>query len=400
MTILKKICIVISLFFLSGCSSQTYDGSFVKNNKNEDLYSNKNQTVNIYNVQDEVIGEIEHYGQMTLLDDSIIFTKCPQNSDNDITEMEYYRYYLNSNEIIKIGTIENWAYEAVYCNILHDDHLYMLISTGEILYPEKRYLDLYDIDLSTNAMSKLTSQHGGFPYSSMAYNEDKLYIIKLISTGGCYLEEYNIKSKDSKVLMNFEYDAKTDTGEMIRQIFSFDDFISLLKIKYETLNDISLYIDIYDTKMNLQSSIDISSISDDINQLAQGVSDFTVVDNYFYYGNFSTLRYLGEFNERSIKSIQNTNSTFEMATDVSPRNDSSLFYQSFSSDNDLYLFDYSNGSIKKSSFELDDDRYYITNMSRNSNDGLLFTMSYKDAFTGEELNPRLYYVNMYELDFN
>lgn len=39
------------------------------------------------------------------------------------------------------------------------------------------------------------------------------------------------------------------------------------------------------------------------------------------------------------------------------------------------------------------------NMSRNSNNDLLFTMFYKDAITGEELTPRLYYVNICDLNF-
>lgn len=399
MTILKKLCIIISLFLFTGCSSQVYNVSSSDNLQNEESYSNNNQTINIYNIENKVIGEIEHYGQITLIDDGIIFTKQPQISGDDIIRMEYYRYYFKTNEVIKIGTVDNWAYEASYCNILHNNHLYMLISTGEILYSEKRYLELYDIDLNTNTMSKLTSQLGGFPYSSMTYNEGKLYIIKLISTGGCYLEEYDIKSNDSTTIMEFEYDSNTDTGEMIRQIFPVNDNMALLKVKYETLNNISLYIDIYDMKMNLQSSIDISSMSNDINQLAQGVSHFTVANKYFYYGNFSTLRYLGQIDKSNINSIINTNSTFAMATDIFPRSDSSLFYQSFDIYNNLYLFDYSNGTIKKSSFELDDDRYYIMNMSRNSNNDLLFTMFYKDAITGEELTPRLYYVNICDLNF-
>ncbi|GGG57917.1 hypothetical protein [Paenibacillus radicis (ex Gao et al. 2016)] len=389
--------------------------SCVDNSQNKEIHESKqtiipgttisNETISIYDIHNAKIGEIERYGILVLTDDSIIYNRIPTGSVDLITEMDYYRYIFATKEIIKLGTVENFSYEAKYDTTVIGNSLYMMVTTGEISEIENRTLHLYKVDLISNTMSVVFSEEGGFPYNTMTAVGDKLFMIRVNPAGGSELEVYNTETNERKIVKKFEFNDKANIGEAIRQITSDEKTVSLLRLKMESGEKSRLYLDVYDHDMNFLRSVDVSTIpshSTDSpeNELRQGVSNFVIANDYIYYANFSITRFLGEIENDSLRSIMDVNPEFEMASESVKSKYSGLFYQSFSKDNDLYLLNYTDGKLRKTTFNADDERYYIVNISRNTNDNLLITMKYSHPDTGEELEPKLYYVNLSELEFS
>lgn len=401
--IIGLLCLI---FILILCSCEDH----AKNQKIQDVKqtltpnaSISNEAISIYDINNTKIGTIERYGALVLTDDSIIYNKIPTGSVDSISEMDYYRYMFKTKENIKLGTVKNWSYEAKYDTTVIDNSLYMFVTTGEISDITSRTLRLYKIDLKSNTMSVVFSETGGFPYNSMTAVGKKLLMVRVIATGGSELDEYNTETKERKTLKKFDFDDKANIGEAIRQITSDENTISLLRLKMDLGGKSNLFLDVYDHDMKFQNSVDVSTISPNStdatqSELRQGVSSFVVVNDYIYYANFSTTRFLGKINNHSLRSIIDINPEFEMSSESAKSELSGLFYQSFGKKNDLYLLNYSDGIMKKTTFYADDKRYYMINISRY-NDKLLITMRYKDPNTGVELEPKLYYIKISNLKF-
>lgn len=405
---MKRIIGLIGLIFILILCSCDDDA---KNQKTQDLKqtlnpnaSISNEAISIYDINNTKIGKIERYGALVLTDDSIIYNKIPTGSVDSISEMDYYRYIFKTKENVKLGTVNNWSYEAKYDTTFIDNSLYMFVTTGDISDITSRTLRLYKIDLKSNTMSVVFSESGGFPYNSMTAVDKKLLMIRVIAAGGSELEEYNLETMERKILKKFDFDDKANTGEAIRQITSDENTISLLRLKIDSDGKSELFLDVYDHDMKFQNSVDVSTISPNStdatqNELRQGVSNFVVANNYIYYANFSITRFLGKIKNKSLRPIIEVNPEFEMSSESAKSELSGLFYQSFGKKNDLYLLSYSDGMMRKTTFNADDKRYYMINISRY-NDKLLITMRYKDPNTGEELEPKLYYINMSNLKFS
>lgn len=377
----------------------------IKNNEsklNNNNYSTKefafsNESLPIYNKNNETIGQINHYGSLIQTNDSIVYTKIPTDKVNSITEIDYYRYMLDTKQDIKLGTINNWAQQSTE-SVCLDEHLYLLITTGEVSDEQNRTVKLLDIDLKNNSIKVVLSEEGGFPYNSMVGVEDKLFIAKVLSNGSC-IEEYNIKTNKTQTLIKFDFNDKTTVGETIRQISADENTIALMMLVKEAADSVKLRVDVYDHNLNYIKSVDVTDISSEPNELRQGISNFQYSNGLFYYENFSSTRFLGEISNNQILKTIETNDTFAMALETE-NNKTKLFYQSFSPNNNyLYLWNMRDKTLLKSEFYADNTKYYIINMTRSSNDDCLITMYYRSNSSGEKLTPRLYYVNLADLKF-
>ena len=304
---------------------------------------------------------------------------------------------LDTNQDIKLGTINNWAQQSTE-SVCLDEHLYLLITTGEVSDEQNRTVKLLDIDLKNNSIKVVLSEEGGFPYNSMVGVEDKLFIAKVLSNGSC-IEEYNIKTNKTQTLIKFDFNDKTTVGETIRQISADENTIALMMLVKEAADSVKLRVDVYDHNLNYIKSADVTDISSEPNELRQGISNFQYSNGLFYYENFSSTRFLGEISNNQILKTIETNETFAMALETE-NNKTKLFYQSFSPNNNyLYLWNMRDKTLLKTEFYADNTKYYIINMTRSSNDDCLITMYYRSNSSGEKLTPRLYYVNLADLKF-
>lgn len=398
----KMVCTALSLLILilGGCST----------GMDRESFSIRNTHYGIYDADEHTIGEIDSYGILIQTDDSIIYNHLPDETSQEITNMDYYRYDFSTNQSMKIGTIENWVYESKYNTTVIGSTLYMLITTQEDDQKEST-LHLYKIDLESNDMSVVFSEKGAFQYNAITSFGDKLYIVQILDNG-CDMIAYDTVSGTRQVLKRFDFDDAAGTGETIRQITSDDDTLVWLRLKIDNEQRTSLYLDRYTTDMTLVESVDLSSITseradldpdDRENERRQGVSAFWVSGPLFYYENFSITRFLGKIENGSITSMTETAlpGTWGAAYEAVQNSDSIIFYEAFAPDNKIYWLDGDTGNFREASFKVAaDERYAIHNLSRDTQGNLLIYMGYEDPDTGETLEPRLYYVPLEELDFS
>ncbi len=373
-----------------GCSNMTQLSENSSDSTDTDIPHN---VVNIiYDKDENVIGQIERYGMITMTDDSIIYAKV---SDTSINERTYYRFVIKTKENIKLGTIKNWYYESAYNNTIINNHLYMRITRSD---DKEKIITLYDIDLNNNTMSEVFSEKSDFSYNSMTMARNKLLLTRMID-GHCCLDEYNPENKEIKTIMDYGYfDDENNTGKAVRQITSDENTISALILKMETDKKVSMCIDTYDYEMNLLDSSDISilfkcsSSMDKFSQMRMPVSHFFILNNYIYYENFSVTKFLGKIKDNNI--IEN-NLSFKSAYEAERNRDTKIFFRSDISN--IYFFDTVSGDMKNTEFNINDNRYNIYSICRNKNDNLLITMGYKDE--NGETHLKLYYLNQSDLNF-
>lgn len=394
--LISFIFIMIFIYSFCGCNNDSVDN--YNSNKLSELSSDLNEKLIIYD-NNSVFDTIEIFGNILQTNDGFIYSKYIDESSGKLTEMEYYRYIFNTKKSVKLGSIKDWSLqtnEAEYIN----NHIYYFVSTGDITSYEDRKLKFIDIDLNNNTMSELSSETGGFPYNSMAAAGNLVLMSKVLKNGSC-LEAYNTETKEIRTLKSFNFDDKNNIGEAVRKISvnEQDKTISLLMLKITAENNVSLSIETYDYDMNLLDTIDISTISSDNNELCQGVSFFDYTNNYVYYENFSITRFLGLVNKSNLEKFNSINETFQMAHETVKDNEINLFYQLGDENNYIYLFNTKVGTLKKSTFKADDDRYYITNMSKDNENNLIILMDYKNPDTSERLDTRLYFIRLNDLKF-
>lgn len=394
--LISFIFIMIFIYSFCGCNNDSVDN--YNSNKLSELSSDLNEKLIIYD-NNSVFDTIEIFGNILQTNDGFIYSKYIDESSGKLTEMEYYRYIFNTKKSVRLGSIKDWSLqtnEAEYIN----NHIYYFVSTGDITSYEDRKLKFIDIDLNNNTMSELSSETGGFPYNSMAAAGNLVLMSKVLKNGSC-LEAYNTETKEIRTLKSFNFDDKNNIGEAVRKISvnEQDKTISLLMLKITAENNVSLSIETYDYDMNLLDTIDISTISSDNNELCQGVSFFDYTNNYVYYENFSITRFLGLVNKSNLEKFNSINETFQMVHETVKDNEINLFYQLGDENNYIYLFNTKVGTLKKSTFKADDDRYYITNMSKDNENNLIILMDYKNPDTSERLDTRLYFIRLNDLKF-
>lgn len=359
--------------------------------------SNSNETISIYE-NNQLLDRIEHFGYIFQTEDGFVYSKWASSDSNRSSIMEYYHYYFDTSENVKLGGIENWSFQT-HESALVNNHLYFYVITGDYTSEEDRVLLFVDVDLVHNCLVEINSEKGGFPYDTMKRKGDCVLLNKVVTNGSC-LQEYNTVTGKIKQLKFFDFDDQNVVGEAVRHISVNEDkkTISLLMLRNKTKEDASLNIDTYDYDMNLLNSVDISPIFTDSNELIQGVTFFDYINDYLYYENFSITRYLGVVNNKKIDSPGFIDKSFEIAYETENNQEPKLFYQYGDENNYLYLFDAKEGKMLKATYKTNDDRYYIVGVSRNNNN-VLVTMGYKDPQTAKTLETRLFHVKMSDLKF-
>lgn len=391
------LCILFTLP-LGSCSASNQENELIDGDVSM-LPLINNEILTIYDINNNVIGEIEHYGMIIQTEDSIVYTQLPDGSTDSIDEMAYYRYVLDTKENIKLGTVKNWSYQnsnKVYVN----DRLYFFVAT-DVNDSQERTLKFCEVDFKSNTMREIFSDKGGFPYNAMALVGNHKIIYTKILENETRLMEYNVETEENTLLKSFAFDDDGLKGETIRQVSSDENTISLLVLAMQSEDQVALRIDRYDHDMNYITSIDVTSLSSDPNELRQGVGYFQVYHDYVYYENFSISRFLGRMEEDALKQVAETDYNFSLISSAFNNFDKTLFYQAYTKNNDIYCLDYADGTLKKTQFHApDEERYSLVNAYTDQNNHLALVMSYRDPDTAEFLEPRLYYIKLSDLEFS
>lgn len=357
-----------------------------------------NHDFEIYN-NGKKVDTLNLYGLFKQIDNGFIYSKINKDSPN---EMEYYRYYLDKKNSVKLGSIKNWSMQ-IHDKAYVNNHLCFTASTGDITDEENRTLEFIDIDLNKNKMTTVFSDKGGFPYDTVT-GADNLVIITKVLDNGTSLELYDTETQKFKQLKYLEFDDKNCVGKTIRKV-SIDDktkTICLLVLDCVSETDVSLKIETYDYDMNFLKSYDISDISDDSNELIQGVQFFDFRNNYLIYQNFSMTRCIGYIGNKKLQKsdmIDNIDDTYSMAQTPQKGYDTILSYKGIDSDHKIYSFNTIDKTMKKTTFKPEIKDYTINRISRIGKDNLMIMMSPDNADKKSDLNSRIYFTKLSDLNF-
>lgn len=418
---------------ITGCSKgsgstevQTYEKSGVtestietsENSKNiSDEYSDKKETDK--NMTDIVDRDGRHIGQIpfntgiTLTNSGIFYTTVISGAASPDTvtvgmnegakdKVIYHLYDTKTCESYTFGSITDQDYEAGYCRTELDGKLYTLITTGNALDKDPDPLLLAEFDLQTHMINQYTISENGFPYSSMTSVNDKLLILNHDQTDvlddKLYL--FDTKSKQTEQVMQFKLNG--NTFDTIRSMYSDGKNIYILRLHFEGENNVTMFLDTYGFDLKKQSEKDISSMlkesagknlvpEDVANEIKQMVSRFMVLDEkYVYYENFSATRFLGNIEDSKI--FGETEGAGDMFL-ASSGSGAPFFYCIFGgANNENSIYELKNGTLEKTVFKADDDRYYITAASRSSDGKTLLQVDYTNPEDrNDSLPAKIYY---------
>ena len=411
--IMAVITAALMLTGLTGCGNFSSNHNSGDNNSsvNDDIGFDvyKNSVVPIFNAKNEEIGSIDCYYYSVFVNNSILYTKLPENASSD-DRLEYWLYDIETKDNYKLAVVDNCNYEASYEAIKTDNHLYLSIFSGEFAAQNSKQT-IYDIDLSEHNMLPMLEIEGGIPYNSYTIANNKLIIAELLYNGYTDLVEYDLNQKRTSAVVHTYNESDCFVNDSIRHICTDNENIYMVRLHRDESENYFLYLDKYDFDYNLLNTVDISDfcVSTDrertedgkINEWKQFILYFFVHNDLLYYQNFSTTNAIGIMENEKANRLFNVDALFAYVHSFSDSvND--LFIQSCGDDTDnrniFYLVDSQTHEVKTAQFFADNHDYTFNIASRDGNK-ILLTMGYVPFDKGERLPDRLYYIDINDLDF-
>lgn len=394
-------------------TNETSENSKAESDEPSDETETRINMIEIVDKDGNHIGHIPFNSGMTLTNNGIFYTtSIPGAASSDtiavgLNEGEkdvvvYHLYDIKNNKSYNLGSITDQDYEAGYCRTELDGKLYSLVTTGNVMDKEPDPLLLAEFDLTEHTINQYRISDNGFPYTAMSEVNGKLLILNHDQTDvlNDKLYLFDPESKQTKQVLQFELNG--NMGDTIRTMNSDGKNIYILRLHFEGDNNVAMFLDIYDPDFNKLSEKDISAMlresagknlvpEDVTNEMKQMVSSFMVLDEkYVYYENFSTTRFLGNIEDGKLFSETEGAGDMFLASSGSGK---PFFYCIFGgAKNENSIYEWRNGSIEKTIFKADDDRYYITAASRNPDGKTLILVAYTNPEDRNDTLPtKLYY---------
>lgn len=388
--------VIASMLLLVACSSPASESI---NHLSESTFDERreNEQLSIYDLSDTQLATIENYGEMILTDEGLFYGKITDNEKSSY--MEYYLLNLSTFESDYIGKIDDWSYTAGYDTVIYDNHIYMLVTTGDI-WNNKSNNYLYDIDCSQKKISYVELDSSMSPYSSMAILNDRIYI-SMVGRDRNSLFIYDINNQKLDYIKQFDFDRNKNEGDIIRHITVDQGKIYLLRLYMKTESYVKLFVDVCDENMSVLRTVDVTEVcsstevvEEDINpELRQLVAYLVVRNGYVYYENFSISRSLFRFSDSeladSAKKVMDCSGGLFSA--YYPFDGNDIFLFEFN-ENCIYRIDTLNKEMKTIEIPFKDKRYGISDLYLNGKGDMLAFAFYHDPDTGETLPEKIYYV--------
>ncbi len=400
----------------SSITESTDETSENSSNASDEQSDTKETVRNMMEVVDKDgkhIGQIPFNSGMTLTNNGIFYTTSISGTTSldtiavGLNEGEkdvvvYHLYDIQTDESYDFGSIPDQDYEAGYCRTELDGKLYTLITTGNVMDREPDPLLLAEFDLTEHTISQYRISDNGFPYTAMAEANGKLLILNHDQTDvlNDKLYLFDPESKQTEQVMQFELNG--NTGDTIRSMYSDGKNIYILRLHFEGENNVTMFLDTYDLDLKKLSERDISSMlkesagknlvpEDVANEMKQMVSNFMVLDEkYVYYENFSATRFLGNMEDGKLFSETEGKGDMFLASSGSG---APFFYCIFGGgENENIIYEWKSGTLEKTVFKADDDRYYITAASRSPDGKTLIQVAYTNPEDRNDTLPmKIYY---------
>ena len=398
---------------LTESSEESSENSIISSVEESDTKETDSNKTEIVDKDGKHIGEIPLNSGITLTDSGIFYSTAimPDTAADSLsvgmnegekTIYEYYLYDPETNKSYSFGSIPDLDYEAGYCRTEINGKLYTLITDGNAMDALPDRLLLAEFDLKEHSFALYTVSENGFPYTAMTEVNGKLLILNHDQTDALNdkLYLFDPDSKRTEHVMQFELNG--NKGDTIRAMNSDGKNIFVLRLHFEGENDVTMFVDTYDLEYNKLSEKDISSMlktvaeaelgaGDVTNEMKQMVSRFLVLDEkYVYYENFSTTRFLGNIEDGKLFSETDGLGDMFLAASGSGKPFFYTIYGGGTNENSIY--ELKNGSLEKTIFKADDDRYYVTAASRSPDGKTLIQVAYTDPENANNTLPaKIYY---------
>ena len=393
-------------------TNEASENSKNESNEQSDTKEKFGNMMEIVDKDGRHIGQIPFNSGMTLTNSGIFYTTLiPGAAKSDtiavgLNEGEkdvvvYHLYDTKTDKSYDFGSIPDQDYEAGYCRIELNGKLYTLITTGNVMDKEPDPLLLAEFDLTGHTINQYRISDNGFPYTAMAEVNGKLLILNHDQTDvlNDKLYLFDTESKQTEQVMQFELNG--NTGDTIRSMYSDGKNIYILRLRFEGENDVTMFLDTYDPDLKKQSEKDISSMlresagnalvpEDVANEMKQMVNNFMVLDEkYVYYENFSATRFLGNMEDGKL--FRETEGKGDMFL-ASSGSGAPFFYCIFGGgENENIIYEWEDGTLEKTIFKADDDRYYITAASRSPDGKTLIQVAYTNPEDRNDTLPTKIY---------
>lgn len=384
---------------LGGCNNYNIDESLKIDT------SSLNFTLEIRNTNHEIVDRLEYHG-IYPVPEGLLYSKIPEDtslSANNHYSESYYLYDWETKESKLLGTIPDWAHMTTG-PVYIDGHLYMYVITGD-LYTEEHWLKLMDFNIKDGTMTEIFSEKDGCPYNSMAAQGDRLLMGKVLTGGASYLEEYNTKTGERKILLEPEFDADAWEGDTIRSVTSDGKTISLIVVEGHGENSDQLRMDVYDLDMNFLHSVDLSHISSDNNELRDWVAWFVASGDIVYYESYSNNSFLGRIENGKAERILETTGDpgqyiFSTAVETQRDTRTGVFIRAFDNDEHyIYRVNYTDGSMERASFCPEETDEVLQGLWRDGDDNLFIGMDDMESSAAQTGVTVIYRVPLSELEF-
>ena len=403
--------ILLILFVMAFCFGMCACSKIVPSNEIEQEENTPpTEGLSIYDANDNLITTIEHYLSFFQIDDGFIYAKSLTNSTGINSKVEYIRYNFSTNEQTTLGVIDDWAYEASYDTFSVNNHIYLLITTGDAFNFDESKNYLYDINLIDNTMTAFFLDNATSPYNSMTFSDNKIYI-SMPGSGKSVVNIFDIESKEISKLYEYTFNSENQSGDTIRHITADESYIYLLRLHMEGETNVKMFLDSFDLSFMPISSVDITSeitantleSEDKSSEARQLVSHFGVKNNIVYYENFSLSRALfempgiGSANSKNApsKHILEASPEIYKAIDISMCDDFGVFYKAYS--NEIYIVDYKKQNVYKTVLLGDNADYRITYMTYDADARALVFLECVDQSNMNTSYRKIYCISLSDL---
>lgn len=390
-------CLLFSLMLLvlSGCSREEGTGTTAMQGIQWPSEEATYKPDYFYDSQGELILELDHNG-IYPVPGGIVYCKRPEDNPS---AMEFYWYDRDAGTHTQLGSVSDWAHNTTG-PVYQDGHLYLFVTTGN-LGDENHWLKLMDFDTRKRTMRELFSEKGGYPYTPMVCDGDRILMAKIHLGGSSYLEEYQLQTGERRTLWEADFNGEDLTGEFIRHMAVEGDTLFLLIQEREKDGPSSLRIDLYDREMNFLRSIDMPLTCAGEDPAYSPVARFVVSQNTVYYENYEVGQFFGRISGDTVEELKNTpiddSGDFTIADEAEQNQDFGIFLRLFDEEHKLYRVDYATGAVQQAKYRLKDEEKVVIAAYRVG-DTLLFK-SFDSETTISERSYDVCEVPISELEF-
>ncbi len=384
------------LLVLGGCSKEEGTGKTAPQGIQWPSEEVTYATDYFYDSQGGLTLKLEHNGTYPV-PGGMIYCKHPEDNPS---AMEFYWYDQNTRTHTQLGSVSDWAHNTTG-PVYQDGRLYLFVSTGD-LSGDDHWLKLMDFDTQQKTMRELFSEKGGYPYTPMACDGDRILMAKIRIEGSSYLEEYQLQTGERKTLWEADFNGEDGTGETLRHIAVEGDTLFLLIQEREKDGPSSLRIDLYDREMNFLRSIDMPLTCAGEDPAYSPVAWFVLSQNTIYYENYEVGQFFGRISGGTVEELKGSpiddSGNFAMAIETEQNRDFGIFLKRYSENHELYKVDYATGAVQRAEYHPKEEGYVIDYIYRVG-DTLFISTSAIEAVAPEKFTSYTYEVPISELGF-